>query len=41
MRWLRPDYQALEQAQPVQTALESIGTETEAILETAEPRQRI
>ena len=39
IRWLRPEYQAPEQAQPVQATLEGIGTETEAIVEPVEQRK--
>ncbi len=39
IRWLRPEYKAPEQAQPVQTTLDGIGTETETIVEPVEQRK--
>jgi hypothetical protein len=39
IRWLRPEYQAPEQTQPIQATLEGIGTETETIVEPAEQRK--
>ena len=39
IRWLRPEYQAPEQVQPVQVAIEGIGVEEEAIVEPVEQQK--
>jgi hypothetical protein len=39
IRWLRPEYQAPEQAQPIQVTIEGLGTEEEAIVAPVEPQK--